>query len=659
MTQNDYDILTNVIGAVETGGQVYGKRRYNVYTPPYTNSKLEHTITLGWAGYYGAEARRLVQMIYDADPATFKKIDTTGTIQAMLGKDWVSLRWNPSATQKAILIKLIDSEIGHKMQDALFQDEMKVYVAECEKTYTSDVPAVMMYCECRHLGGKKGADRIFKRCNGNYSLDSIMASIKKDQNDTSSNNQVGDKIFWSRHVKCREFIEKYVMGGKSTVAPKERAKILLRQQGLKNMTGYTPDASNCFKKANAWTTTPQKGYIVYFWGKPSGESNKRICHVGMVEYVNTSNKTFGTIEGNTSSSTWTTNGGVVARHTYSYASVGGNNRVNGFGIPDWKGAGVTPDQYVAMAQSYVGYEEKKSNAYLDDFHKNAGRNNYTKFQRDVVGYTGDQWCQFFQDALALYCCGGGSKGSDTNTVLKKGSTGEAVKTMQKMLITCGYDCGSAGADGDFGSGTEKALKEYQAAAKLDVDGQYGPKTKSALEAAYKSRTEVLKKGSKGESVKKLQEMLIALRYLEAGEADGDFGEKTDSALKTAQFSLLGEGQDDGEYGPKSRAAVEKAYKIATDKRFIYRDVNFAWSFDPEYYGNRYADLNEHYHGDEQKLFRHWIKWGIGEKRQAREDFNVVKYCENYPKLVDHYDGNLVKIVAHWCNYGWHEGRKGI
>ena len=84
MTQNDYDILTNIIGAVETGGQIYGKRRYNVYTPPYTNSKLEHTITLGWAGFYGGEARKLVQMIYDADPAGFKKIDSNGTIQAML-----------------------------------------------------------------------------------------------------------------------------------------------------------------------------------------------------------------------------------------------------------------------------------------------------------------------------------------------------------------------------------------------------------------------------------------------------------------------------------------------------------------------------------------------------------------------------------------------
>ena len=336
MNKNEYDILTNIIGAVETGGQVYGKRRYDVYTKPYTNSKLEHTITLGWAGFYGGEARRLIQMIYDAYPDGFKKIDSAGAIQAMLSKDWVAMKWNPSTAQKNVLIQLIDSETGHRMQDALFQEEMKTYVAECEKTYTSNVKAIMMYCEIRHLGGKSGADRIFRRCNGNYDLDGIMASLVADQKDTFSSNQVGDAVFWSRHVKCRQFIDQHITEEEGIkMTPKQLAKILLRQQGLKVMTGYTPDGAQCYKSAGAWTTVPKKGCIVYFWGKPSGESKKRICHVGIVEKVDTANKTFGTIEGNTSSSTWTTNGGCVARHTYSYASVGGSNRVNGFGIPDW------------------------------------------------------------------------------------------------------------------------------------------------------------------------------------------------------------------------------------------------------------------------------------------------------------------------------------
>ena len=48
-----------------------------------------------------------------------------------------------------------------------------------------------------------------------------------------------------------------------------------------------------------------------------------------------------------------------------------------------------------------GYLEKKSNDYLDDFKKNAGYNNYTKFARDVnswgqPGCQGQAWCAEFQ-----------------------------------------------------------------------------------------------------------------------------------------------------------------------------------------------------------------------------------------------------------------------
>lgn len=48
-----------------------------------------------------------------------------------------------------------------------------------------------------------------------------------------------------------------------------------------------------------------------------------------------------------------------------------------------------------------GYLEKKSNAYLDDFKKNAGYNNYTRFARDVnswgqPGCQAQPWCAEYQ-----------------------------------------------------------------------------------------------------------------------------------------------------------------------------------------------------------------------------------------------------------------------
>ena len=83
MNDKNMAVLTNIIGAVEAGDQNYGKRDYTAYAAPYANSNTEHTITLGWAQYYGYEAKKLIQMIYDHDSAAFRKIDSNGEIKAM------------------------------------------------------------------------------------------------------------------------------------------------------------------------------------------------------------------------------------------------------------------------------------------------------------------------------------------------------------------------------------------------------------------------------------------------------------------------------------------------------------------------------------------------------------------------------------------------
>lgn len=68
----------------------------------------------------------------------------------------------------------------------------------------------------------------------------------------------------------------------------------------------------------------------------------------------------------------------------------------------------------------------------------------------------------------------------TLAVLKSGSRGEAVKALQLLLIGRGCSCGSCGADGIFGGGTLAAVKAYQSARNLDVDGIVGPKTWARL-----------------------------------------------------------------------------------------------------------------------------------------------------------------------------------
>lgn len=71
-------------------------------------------------------------------------------------------------------------------------------------------------------------------------------------------------------------------------------------------------------------------------------------------------------------------------------------------------------------------------------------------------------------------------------ILTKGCKGEDVKAVQEDLITLGYDLGPYGADGDFGGLTDKAVREFQSAHKLTVDGAVGPQTLQAIEAAIQS-----------------------------------------------------------------------------------------------------------------------------------------------------------------------------
>lgn len=64
--------------------------------------------------------------------------------------------------------------------------------------------------------------------------------------------------------------------------------------------------------------------------------------------------------------------------------------------------------------------------------------------------------------------------------LKKGAKGDPVKALQVLLIGYGYGCGIYGADGDFGSATDAAVRAYQKAGGLAVDGIVGPKTWARL-----------------------------------------------------------------------------------------------------------------------------------------------------------------------------------
>lgn len=69
----------------------------------------------------------------------------------------------------------------------------------------------------------------------------------------------------------------------------------------------------------------------------------------------------------------------------------------------------------------------------------------------------------------------------TLNVCKKGSQGEQVKALQRMLFAMGYALGTKNPiDGDFGAKTDAAVRAYQADNGLTADGIVGAKTWSRL-----------------------------------------------------------------------------------------------------------------------------------------------------------------------------------
>ena len=83
------------------------------------------------------------------------------------------------------------------------------------------------------------------------------------------------------------------------------------------------------------------------------------------------------------------------------------------------------------------------------------------------------------------------KGQQTvsRPTIRKGNKNKYVKEVQEKLIQLGYNLGICGADGDFGTATEAAVKQFQRDHGLTADGVVGPKTYAALDAAEKPAEE--------------------------------------------------------------------------------------------------------------------------------------------------------------------------
>jgi N-acetylmuramoyl-L-alanine amidase len=147
-------------------------------------------------------------------------------------------------------------------------------------------------------------------------------------------------------------------------------------------------------------------------------------------------------------------------------------------------------------------------------------------------------------------------------VLRRGNRGEAVRDLQRRLGTSGL--GSAPDDtGEFGEGTERAVRAFQTQRSLRVDGIVGRQTWSSLvESGYALGDRLLylrRPMLRGDDVADLQLRLNALGF-DAGREDGIFGDDTHVAL--LEFQRAAGLPSDGICGATTIDSLERVGSLA-------------------------------------------------------------------------------------------------
>lgn len=250
----------------------------------------------------------------------------------------------------------------------------------------------------------------------------------------------------------------------------------------------------------------------------------------------------------------------------------------------------TAQALIKIAKGEIGYLEKASNKNLDAKTANAGSANWTKYGA-WYGINPGAWCAMFvswcfgqltgskagaQDMLCGFLWASCTKMYNAfkaagrlyttpragDIVVFREKTGSS--TMAHTGIVTSVSGGriytiegnTSSAAGVVANGGAVAAKNYSIA--YSRIGGYlrpsydGAKVETSTTSTMSVDLPLLKKGAKGEAVKALQ-TLLNLRGNNCGSVDGDFGTKTDGALRAYQLKkgLV----VDGECGAKSWAAL--------------------------------------------------------------------------------------------------------
>ena len=162
----------------------------------------------------------------------------------------------------------------------------------------------------------------------------------------------------------------------------------------------------------------------------------------------------------------------------------------------------------------------------------------------------------------------------------KGDEGADVKVLQERLKIAGFYYGNS--TGIFGPITEEAVKRFQKAYNLTVDGVVGKSTLAKLPAVNNENEitttsqksdnrDTLSLGDRGEAVRVLQEHLIKAGFLQ-NQPNGYYGSNTVDAVN--RFQKQHQLETNGMAGQTTRAKLYSLVKNSTknDSRFLVSNI---------------------------------------------------------------------------------------
>ena len=265
-----------------------------------------------------------------------------------------------------------------------------------------------------------------------------------------------------------------------------------------------------------------------------------------------------------------------------------------------------------LAENELGYLEKRSPEYLDDKTANSGYNNFTKYARDLHNEIGSP----FVDGYA-WCC------TFTQWLFLKafGAT-EALKLLGVWTAYC-----------PTAANTWKQMGQYYKSNPQPGDliyflDSYGEQGHTGIVVDVDSN----------------------YVYTIEGNTSSDTGVVSNGGGVFRKKYSLGYSRIDGYGRPKYDEEI-------VEPDYVVDGYDYTIVYDYDFYINKYNDIKEYYGlNNKVGVFNHFLRNGMREARQAKEDFIVGIYKDNYGDLRKTYGGNLPDYYKHYIKYGKKEKR---